>query len=237
MKATLVIYDGLFELDRTEITYTDERQLREIARAVMADSPGSEYCEVYNSLSLSLVAAYNLSRKGTLTERAMPKRKGRGGWRPGSEKNFGPPRPRIYKADISLPMTEQMLAALEPLGRTRAAYIRQAIAQRLEREGNPLPPDPYPKAEGHPDRRYHRMFKNLPPNVKTYDGKRICRSPLTITRTPDAWRVSYGQYTDLPGAPSVETKDLLSALERMRDWLDRYHGKWIVGKVAEDPTQ
>ena len=84
---------------------------------------------------------------------------------------------------------------LDVLRGKRAKYVRDAVIEKLEREGNPIPPDPHSKVEGHPDRRYHRMFKNLPQSVRTYNARETYRSPLTITKvispsgySPRFWR-------------------------------------------------
>ena len=133
-------------------------------------------------------------------------------------------------------MNDAVYERLDNVRGHRASYVRKAVEEKLEREGDPLPPDPHAKEEGHPDRRYHRMFKHLPPNIRTYNAQATYRSPLTITRTPDnnLWRVSYGEYTTRPGAPSTENKDLLSALEWLDMWIKKYGNKWIVGKVIKD---
>lgn len=231
MKSVIVIYDSLCELDRTEVAYTDETNLKAIIRSLTCDYPDAELVEVYSKASGSFVLSYAITAKGKLVEkeRAKPRR---GGYRPGNENNL-PHHPAVYKNNLTIPMAPEMKEALAPLGVRRAAYVRAAIAEKFEREGNPIPkPKEKPKQpEGFPDRRYHRMFKNLPPSVKTYDGKTVYRSYLAISRTPDEWLVSYGPYSpDIPGAPSTHNSDLLSALEWLANWLDVYSRKWIVGK-------
>ena len=231
MKSIIVIYDGLFELDRTEVSYQDETQLKSIVKSLMADYPESEKAEVYNKLTQSLVLAYSRDRRGDVTEieRYIPRR---GGHRP---KRPRPKQPPKYPRRMTFWMDDAVYSRLDNVRGHRATFVRKAVEEKLEREGDPLPPDPCPKAEGHPDRRYHRMFKNLPSTIKTYSGRDNYRSPLTITKTTDnLWRVSYGEYTDTPGAPSTENRDLLSALEWLDQWLDRYDRKWIVGKVIDD---
>lgn len=229
MKSILVIYDDLCELDRTEITYTDEDQLKVIIRSLTCDYPEAEFVEVYNKASGSLILSYTITAKGKLLEKERTKPR-RGGYRPGIEKNL-PHHPAVFKENITIPLRPEIKAALAPLGIQRAAYIRAAIEEKFEREGNPIPkPKEKPKKpDGAPDRRYHRMFKNLPPSIKTYNGNDSYRSSLTISRTDIAWRVSYGPYSpDIPDAPSNQNRDLLSALEWLSQWLISHNRKWIV---------
>lgn len=139
-----------------------------------------------------------------------------------------------YTQRMTFWMEPAIYERLDALRGKRAKYVRDAVVEKLERDGNPIPPDPHAKDEGHPDRRYHRMFKNLPQSVRTYNARETYRSPLTITKTPEnLWRVSYGEYTTQQGAPSVEHKDLLSALEWLDKWIKDYGNKWVVGKVIK----
>lgn len=230
MKSIIVIYDDLFELDRTEVTYQGETQLKAIVKSLMADYPESEKAEVYNKITQSLVLAYRRDRRGNIAEieRYIPKRSS-------CNSKSRQPKELRFPRRMTFWMNDATYNRLDNVRGHRATFVRKAVEEKLEREGDPLPPDPCPKAEGHPDRRYHRMFKNLPATVKTYSGRDTYRSPLTITKTPDnLWRVSYGEYTAEPGAPSTENRDLLSALEWLDQWLDRYARKWIVGKVVTD---
>lgn len=230
MKSIIVIYDDLLELDRTEVAYQGETQLKSIVKSLMADYPESEKAEVYNKITQSLVYAYRRDSKGNVyeIERYVPKR-------PTRPKTVKAPDPK-YPKRMTFWMNDAVYDRLDNVRGHRASYVRKAVEEKLEREGDPLPPDPLPKEEGHPDRRYHRMFKNLPPSIRTYDTRSTYRSTLTITRNPDnnLWRVSYGEYTTQQGAPSVENKDLLSALEYLDMWIKKYGNKWIVGKVIKD---
>ena len=235
MKSILVIYDNLCELDRTEVAYTDEAQLKTIIRSLIGDYPDAEFVEVYNKASGSLVLSFTITPKGKLIEKERTKSR-RGGYYPGIEKNLPHP-PAVYTNNLTISMTPEMKAALDILGSNRAAYVRKAIEEKFEREGNPIPkPKENPKQpEGAPDRRYHRMFKNLPPSVKTYKAGTIYRSFLTITRTEEEWRVSYGPYTpNIPDSPSTSNADLLSALEWLSGWLIDHSRKWIVNKTTHN---
>lgn len=230
MKSIIVIYDDLFELDRTEVAYQGETQLKSIVKSLMADYPESEKAEVYNKITQSLVFAYKRDSKGNLQEieRYVPKRQSV------KRKAAMSPDPK-YPKRMTFWMNDAVYERLDALRGKRAKYVRDAVVEKLEREGNPLPPDPHAKAEGHPDRRYHRMFKNLPQSLRTYDARTTYRSPLTITKTPEnLWRVSYGEYSTKKGTPSTENKDLLSALEWLDMWIKKYGNKWIVGKVIKD---
>lgn len=231
MKSIIVIYDDLLELDRTEIAYQGETQLKSIVKSLMADYPESEKAEVYNKITQSLVFAYRRDSKGNIheIERYVPKR-------PSVKRKAAvmSPDPKFPRR-MTFWMNDAVYERLDNVRGHRASYVRKAVEEKLEREGDPLPHDPHAKAEGHPDRRYHRMFKNLPQSLRTYDARSTYRSPLTIVKTPEnLWRVSYGEYTTQQGAPSTENKDLLSALEWLNMWINRYGNKWIVGKVIED---
>jgi hypothetical protein len=68
MKSIIVIYDDLFELDRTEVAYQGETQLKAIVKSLMADYPESEKAEVYNKITQSLVYAYRRDSKGNVYE-------------------------------------------------------------------------------------------------------------------------------------------------------------------------
>ncbi len=228
MKSIIVIYDDLFELDRTEVAYQGETQLKSIVKSLMADYPESEKAEVYNKITQSLVYAYRRDSKGNVYEIERYVRKRAVSHAPRNTV-------KLYTQRMTFWMEPAVYERLDALRGKRAKYVRDAVVEKLEREGNPLPPDPCPKAEGHPDRRYHRMFKNLPQSIRTYDARTTYRSPLTITKTPEnLWRVSYGEYSTLQGAPCTENKDLLSALEWLDMWIKKYGNKWIVGKVIKD---
>lgn len=228
MKSIIVIYDDLLELDRTEVAYQGETQLKSIVKSLMADYPESEKAEVYNKITQSLVYAYRRDSKGNVyeIERYVPKR-------PTRPRATITPDPKFPKR-MTFWMNDAVYARLDNVRGHRASFVRKAVEEKLERDGDPLPIDPCPKVEGHPDRRYHRMFKNLPQSVRTYNARETYRSPLTITKTPEnLWRVSYGEYTTQQGAPSVEHKDLLSALEWLDKWIKDYGNKWVVGKVIK----
>lgn len=228
MKSIIVIYDDLLELDRTEVAYQGETQLKSIVKSLMADYPESEKAEVYNKITQSLVYAYRRDSKGNVYEIERYVRKRAVSHTPRNTV-------KLYTQRMTFWMEPAVYERLDALRGKRAKYVRDAVVEKLEREGNPLPPDPCPKAEGHPDRRYHRMFKNLPQSIRTYDARTTYRSPLTIVKTPDnLWRVSYGEYSTLQGAPCTENKDLLSALEWLDMWIKKYGNKWIVGKVIKD---
>lgn len=229
MKSIIVIYDDLFELDRTEVAYQGETQLKSIVKSLMADYPESERAEVYNKITKSLVYTFKRDRKGNVSEigRYVPKR-------PSRPKATTTPNPK-YPRRMTFWMNDAVYERLDNVRGHRASFVRKAVEEKLEREGDPLPHDLHAKAEGHPDRRYHRMFKNLPQSLRTYDAHSTYRSPLTIVKTPEnLWHVSYGEYTTQQGAPSTENKDLLSALEWLDMWIKKYGNKWIVGKVIED---
>lgn len=229
MKSIIVIYDDLLELDRTEVAYQGETQLKSIVKSLMADYPESERAEVYNKITKSLVYTFKRDRKGNVSEigRYVPKR-------PSRPKATTTPNPK-YPRRMTFWMNVAVYERLDNVRGHRASFVRKAVEEKLEREGDPLPHDLHAKAEGHPDRRYHRMFKNLPQSLRTYDAHSTYRSPLTIVKTPEnLWHVSYGEYTTQQGAPSTENKDLLSALEWLDMWIKKYGNKWIVGKVIED---
>lgn len=228
MKSIIVIYDDLLELDRTEVAYQGETQLKSIVKSLMADYPESEKAEVYNKITQSLVYAYRRDSKGNVYEIERYVRKRAVSHAPRNTV-------KLYTQRMTFWMEPAVYERLDALRGKRAKYVRDAVVEKLEREGNPLPPDPCPKAEGHPDRRYHRMFKNLPQSIRTYDARTTYRSPLTIVKTPDnLWRVSYGEFSTLQGAPCTENKDLLSALEWLDMWIKKYGNKWIIGKVIKD---
>lgn len=227
MKAIIVLYDDLVELDRTEVTYQGEEQLRTIVASTLQDTPSAELAEVYNNISKRLMKTYRLTRTGKLVdcnkEPVKPKT-----WRNRPRK---PPEEKMSH-QIYLNVTKEVSDfLLEKLGKTRNSFIREAIQEKFEREGIEKQVAK-PKPE-HPDRRYHRMFAKLPSTIKVYDGRDLYRRNLTIVKNDDNWHVSYGEYTTQEGAPSVEHQDLLSALEYMKLWIDDNKSKWIVGKVIK----
>ncbi len=170
MKSIIIIYDDLFELDRTEVAYQGETQLKSIVKSLMADYPESEKAEVYNKITQSLVYAYRRDSKGNVYEIERYVRKRAVSHAPRNTV-------KLYTQRMTFWMEPAVYERLDALRGKRAKYVRDAVVEKLEREGNPLPPDPCPKAEGHPDRRYHRMFKNLPQSIRTYDARTTYRSP------------------------------------------------------------
>ena len=226
MKAIIVLYDDLVELDRTEITYQGEEQLQTIVTSTLQDTPDAELAEVYNNISKRLMKTYRLTRTGKLVDcnktSTKPKDKT---WRNAPRK---PPEEKMSH-QIYLNVTKDVSDfLLAKLGKTRNSFIRQAIQEKFDREGyekRVVKPKPEPT-----DKRYHRLLKKLPSFIKVYDGKDLYRKNLTIVKNEENWHISYGEYTTQEGAPSIEHQDLLSALEFMYLWCENNKGKWIVGK-------
>lgn len=235
MKAIIVISDDLIEIDRTEITYQSKAQLRAIVSSALQDTPDAEIAEVYDAATKSLMTTYRLKRDGTLidcskalTTAPQPKPRKPRDW---SYKYKSPEDKMSHQIFINV--TEKVNDFLhQTLGRKRNQFVRDAIQEKFDREGVEAHITP-PKPE-HPDRRYHRMFKKLPPSIKTYDGREMYLSALTIIKSDkDIWQVSYGTYTTDDGAPSIANEDLLYCLEWMDKWLEKYNKKWVVGKVIK----
>lgn len=226
MKAIVVLYDDLVEVDRTTIAYQGEEQLQAIVASTLQDAPSAELAEVYNNISKRLMKTYRLTRTGKLVEcnKTPVKPKARRKPRKKPEEKMSH---QIY-LNVTRDVSDFLL---EKFGNTRNSFIRDAIQEKFEREGIEKQVAK-PKPE-HPDRRYHRMFTKLPATIKVYDGRDVYRKNLTIVKTDENWHISYGEYTTQEGAPSIEHKDLLSALEYMKLWIDNNNKKWIVGKIIK----
>ena len=130
MKSIIVIYDDLFELDRTEVSYQGETQLKTIIKSLMADYPESEKAEVYNKITQNLIEIERYIHKRAVSHA---------------------PRNTVkqYTQRMTFWMEPEIYERLDVLRGKRAKYVRDAVVEKLEREGNPIPPDPHAKVDGH----------------------------------------------------------------------------------------
>lgn len=226
MKAILVLYDGLCELDRTEVTYQTERQLKDIILSSVSDYPDTELAEVYNASTNKMIVAYGITSKGNLTTRVRYKCR-----------TITVGRPKVYTRFITFSMPPNLYQTIVKAKTNISAYIRKAIEEKLQRDGRIIPPAPPTKRETNKQQkeyenmRYHRMLGSLPPFIIKRDNqkKEVTREPLTINRTfSKSWRASYGPFSSEKDAPSFECQDLLSAVELLGIWVTENKAKWVI---------
>lgn len=242
MKATIVLYSDLFELDRTEVAYTTQVQLRAIVESLASDNAETQMVEVYSHPTMRLSYQYTRPRRGAhLKERKVGDHPNWGGYRPGS--GAKPKKAEdVLSERIEIAVRKDMAALLDSIkGESRASFIRKAIADRIHQAQqvvvDPMPkPKPAPEKNPETDRRYHNLLRSLPATIRRYEGMELTKLPLHIDRTPDDWHVYYGcPDTEDPDAPSVHAPLLLSALEDISRWLAMHRKRWVIG--AETPTK
>lgn len=235
MKATIVLYSDLFELDRTEVSYSTQKQLRAIVESLASDNAETQLVEVYSHPSLTLSYRYIRPRKGArLKEQKVSDHPNWGGYRPGSGAK---PKPieDVLSVRVEISVRKDMAEILDSIkGESRASFIRKAIADRLRQEQQ-VTVDPSVKKkpkEINPekDQRYHHALQSLPVTLRRYDGNERTRIPLHIDRTEDGWHVYYGPPDHQePDAPSFQSPKLISALEDMVRWMAMHRNRWVIG--------
>ncbi len=234
MKATIVLYSDMFELDRTEVSYSTQKQLRAIVESLASDNVETQLVEVYCHPSLALSYKYTRPRRGAhLKEQKVSDHPNWGGYRPGSGAK---PKPAddVLSVRVEIAVRKDMAAVLDSIkGESRASFIRKAIADRLRQVQqvtvDPLP-KPYPKPAPKDDQRYRRALHSLPATLRRYEGNERTCIPLHIDRTEDGWHVYYGLPDQQePDAPSFQAPRLIIALEDLARWLAMHRNKWVVG--------
>lgn len=244
MKATIVLYSDLFELDRTEVAYTTQVQLRAIVESLAADNAETQLVEVYSHPSMRLTYRYTRTRRGArFKEQKVGDHPNWGGFRPGS--GAKPKKAEdVLSERIEIAVRKDMAALLDSIkGESRASFIRKAIADRIH-QVQQVVVDPMPKTKPVPvkdpeaDRRYHNLLRSLPASIRRYEGMELTTIPLHIDRTPNGWHVYYGRPdSPEPDTPSFHTPLLLSALENISRWLAMHRKRWVVGSEIKNPTE
>lgn len=233
MRADIILYDDIAILTETEIECADTKQLRDYTKVMLRDEPLAVIAEAYNAASGLFVFSYKKLSNGQIREHKRREHPNWGGARPGAGRKALPEdvvkdNLIVFKAD--LPMTD----ALEHLGRSKGEYIREAIMEKMEREGKPLPKPKIIK-EPNLDNRYAAMLRRLPATLRCYHGTTRELLSLTMTKNKEGgWTVGYGRPSDnfetIKGtsAPMGTSDSPLEVLLWLQDWLDEHRGKYII---------
>lgn len=131
MKARIVVYDDLVELDDTEVISDNREQVRNIAQAILRSTPNAEMCEVYNCKDNKMMMKFVITRKGNIKAAKTTHHPNWGGRRPGQ----GAPSKgdKALTNRVVFHVDREMFDFLETLN-SKPEYIRQAIKEKRERE-------------------------------------------------------------------------------------------------------
>lgn len=232
MRAVVVLYSEMFELDRSEVTYASMPQLRAIVDSIASDLPEAELVEVYAMPGLALTYRYTRAKHAKKwKEQRVGEHPNWGGWRPGAGGVKKDPKDKL-STRIVVSIKPDMAAELNKVSDTSlSAYVRKAIAEKVEAStGVVLNPEiKFAPPKGVPDSKYHRTLQGLPQNVRRYEGRNMTELGLHIDRTDTGWHVYYGapDYTE-SDAPSFSAPLLISALEIAEKWCAEHRKKWII---------
>lgn len=232
MRAVVVLYSDMFELDRSEVTYASMPQLRAIVDSIASDLPEAELAEVYTVPGLALTYRYTRAKHAKKwKEQRVSDHPNWGGWRPGAGATKKDPKDRL-STRIVVSIKPDMAAELNKVSNSSlSAYVRKAIAEKVESSrGVKLDPEiKFAAPKGVPDTKYHRTLQGLPQNVRRYEGRDMTELGLHIDRTDTGWHVYYGDsdYTERD-APSFSAPLLISALESAEKWCAEHRKKWII---------
>lgn len=222
-KAIVVTYDDMVILDETEIEYSSNKQLFEFAKDIFISDSNAQSCEIYDKNTRVLIVEMKKTRGGRITTSLTEDY-------PREKKKVIPRKPEneCKRFCINLPIRKEMKEHLDTLGRNnRAEFIRTAIKEKWLRDKNQPIESEIPKPEPK-DKRFSKIFRDLPSDIKVYFGYELTHEPLTIIKLGQkSWRVSYGEPTDEEDSPCFIDENLLNALEHLQDWLVKHNKKWI----------
>lgn len=228
MKAVVITYVDIAILDETEVEYTSQDHLLNLVKEIFTDEPSANFCEVYNKITRECFIELRKTPKGFIKTNILNAHPNVGGRRKGAGNKPKPPHLRKDK-NFTLPMRKEMYDSLDALGNKRAAFIREAIKEKWEREKGTLLETPEPTPEPNDkDKRYRKVLSHLPHWIKIYEGYDVRHADLTIVKIDTfMWRVSYGEPSTEEDAPCFTDKNLLNALEHLETWVDTHHKKWV----------
>lgn len=130
--ARIIVYDDWgVNLDETEVLSQNRKQVENIAVHMLKSTQDAEYVEVWNEkrLTMKFVVKKNGKVKA-VTNIAHPN------WGGARERAGRPSKGKLaYRNRIPINVDDDMFSLLETKG-NKAAWIRQAIQEKLERESN-----------------------------------------------------------------------------------------------------
>lgn len=130
MKARIVIYDDMVELDDTEVISDNREQVKNIAHSMLRTTPNAEMCEVFNCKDGKMIMKFVITRKGNIKS-ANVLHPNWGGRRPGQgAKGKGD---KALTNRIVFYVDKEMFDFLETLG-SKPEWLRQAVNEKRERD-------------------------------------------------------------------------------------------------------
>ncbi len=130
MRARIVIYDDLMELDDTEVLSNNREQVKSIAHAMLKSTPNAEMCEVYDCKTNKMIMKFVITRKGNIKS-SRTIHPNWGGRRPGQGAPSKGDKALVNRVVVHV--DKEMFDFLETLD-SKPEYIRQAIKEKMERE-------------------------------------------------------------------------------------------------------
>lgn len=132
MRAIIYVYDELMVVDDTEVISDNKEQLANIAISMLRTTPDAKYAEVWDETSEKMIMKYSLNRKG------LPKKEsvhpGWGGKRKGAGRK--PIGEKTLDVIVRSRVNKETGKYLDSLLDRRAAFIREAIEEKIVREKN-----------------------------------------------------------------------------------------------------
>jgi len=131
MRKRIVIYDDLCIIDETEVLSNDKAQIKAVAISALQTTPDAESVDVFDGSKLLM--KFNLTRKGKVVP-VKNLHPGWGGYREGAGWKGKGKEALVNRVVIHV--NEEMFEFLDKMGNKRPEWIRQAIKEKRERDGN-----------------------------------------------------------------------------------------------------
>ena len=130
-KARIIVYDDVGILDESDALFENREQLAGIAKQNLNQTLDAEMVEVWAGGKLAMKFEYN--RK----HRIVPAKNLHPGWGGRRERAGAPSKgAEALTNRVVLHVNEETFGFCESLGKNKAEWIRQAIREKREREGN-----------------------------------------------------------------------------------------------------
>nr|UWF98125.1 MAG: hypothetical protein [Bacteriophage sp.] len=129
-KARIIIYDDWAILDETETFFKDKSYLIGIAKSTLQQTPDAVIAEVWVNDRLKM--KFRINSKGKVQQCKVSQHPGWGGRRERAGAPSKGAAALIYR--VVTHVNEETFEFCESLGRNKGAWLRQAIAEKRERE-------------------------------------------------------------------------------------------------------
>ena len=128
-KARIIVYDDVGILDESDTLFEDKEQLAGIAKQNLSQTPDAEMVEVWAGSKLAMKFEYK--------HKIVPSKNLHPRWGGRRDRAGAPSKGAEALVNrVVLHVNDETFDFCESLGRNKAEWIRQAIREKREREGN-----------------------------------------------------------------------------------------------------